>query len=82
MSDVVTRDFRLHIDGGGAKKLPVRCEGYVEDGSFHCEAVWIDFDFGSPQVRQPQAYDIIENLKPRVIAALEAAAEDQMGEDL
>jgi hypothetical protein len=77
MSDIVAREVRLHIDGGPGKKMPVRCEGYVEERRFHIEAVWIDgVVLGASSACG--SYDIIENLKPSVIEALEEEATDSL----
>jgi hypothetical protein len=64
------REFRLTIDGGPLKPMPVRCGGYIDEGAFHIESVWVDVG--------DKSYDIYENLKPHVLASLEEQAEDEI----
>lgn len=76
MSTVTTREVLLYIDGGPSRRLPVRCCGYVENGAFTIEEVWLDV----PEIHgfRTKAYNIVENLKPIVLEALEREAEEQI----
>ena len=82
---MIPHEARLTIDGGNGKRLPVRCEGYVEDDAFHVEAVFVEqfagvvVGFGPTVTSQYTDFDIIENLKPSVIEAMEDEATEQRG---
>lgn len=69
------REFHLHIDGGPLKPVPVRCCGYIDDGTFHIEEVLLELRLPNGEIR---TYDIISNLKSLVIARLEADAESEI----
>ncbi len=76
IADYETREFNLTIDGDGVR-VPVRCVGSYcrEDGSVQIEEMWFDLKPGL-------SYNIIENIKYAVVAALAAEAEEQIEGEL
>jgi hypothetical protein len=71
-------EVNLFLGADNGKRFPVRCCGYVENGAFHIEEVWLDFTLDNA-LRRGSSLNIIENLKPEVVRDLEDEGTEQRG---
>jgi hypothetical protein len=71
-------EAHLYIDGGAGPYVPVRVTGYIEEGAFAIEEVYLD---DLPTAKGPQCFNIIENLSEACVEDLREGAQVQAGWD-